>query len=142
MVSLYDLAREHHTEPVPLGFCSIEGFEDAFVLFDRYTAVFYGESEAITILFAADGSYSGSAGCNVYQGTYTLAPEGGLELSPPAATKQLCGTPEGVMEQETAYLNLLPGVTRYEVNDAGQLILYTSDKWQLVYQQLATVHPQ
>ena len=96
----------------------------------------------ITMLFAADGAYSGSAGCNVYQGTYTLAAEGGLVLDPPIATKQLCETPEGVMEQEAAYLGLLPAVIRYEVDDADQLILYASDQWQLVYQQLAAVLPQ
>ena len=91
----------------------------------------------ITILFKEDGTYTGLAGCNTYNGTYTVATGGGLVLTPPVATKQLCDSPEGIMEQEADYLTLLSTVTRYEVDESGQrLVLYASDKWELVYQQL------
>ena len=92
----------------------------------------------ITILFKEDGAYTGSAGCNTYNGTYTVASGGVLTLAPPVATKQVCGEPEGVMEQEADFLSLLPKVVQYSVDETGQALkLITSDNWVMGFQQLA-----
>ena len=79
----------------------------------------------ITATFAADGTLSGSAGCNSYTSTYTLD-GGAIEITPPAATKKACAAPKGVMEQESAYLSALTTATHFRV-DGGSLALLAAD---------------
>jgi heat shock protein HslJ len=59
-----------------------------------------------------EGELTGSAGCNNYFSSYTLD---GAELTvgPAGATRKMCGAPEGIMEQEQAYLSLLDAVAGY-----------------------------
>jgi heat shock protein HslJ len=79
----------------------------------------------ITATFANDGTLSGSAGCNSYTTSYTL--DGGkIEIDPPAVTKKACAAPDGVMEQEAAYLSALPSATQFRV-DGGALALLAAD---------------
>jgi heat shock protein HslJ len=79
----------------------------------------------ITATFADDGTLSGSAGCNSYTTSYSL--DGGeIEITPPAATKKACADPDGVMEQEAAYLAALPSATHFRV-DGGALALLAAD---------------
>lgn len=91
---------------------------------------------SITALFGEDGQLSGSSGCNSYSANYSadastisiiLLPEDGL--SP-------CSEPGGVMEQEAAYLSLLPMAATYEIlgpslviwdGNGRELFRYTSD---------------
>lgn len=68
----------------------------------------------ITASFSEDGTLSGSAGCNTYRTTYTTE-KGRIEIEPPASTKKACAEPEGIMEQEAAFLTALPTAARYEV---------------------------
>jgi heat shock protein HslJ len=68
----------------------------------------------LTASFAEDGSLSGSAGCNTYRTSYTTR-KGRIEIDPPAATKKACAEPEGIMEQENAFLAVLPTASRFEV---------------------------
>ena len=73
----------------------------------------------ITAIFESDGAVSGSAGCNSYSGTYTVAGDG-IGFGPLATTRMACEPP--IMEQEQAYLAALQATTRYTL--AGdQLIL-------------------
>ena len=58
----------------------------------------------ITLAFEADGSVSGSGGCNRYVGQATLQGEQ-LIFAPLATTRMAC--PGAQMEQETRYLKLL-----------------------------------
>ena len=60
----------------------------------------------LTAVFADDGSLTGSAGCNNYTTSYT-AETGDIQIEPAASTKKLCPEPEGVMEQESAFLAAL-----------------------------------
>ena len=69
----------------------------------------------LTAVFADDGSLTGSAGCNNYTTSYT-ADTGDIEIEPPASTKKLCPEPEGIMEQETAYLAALGAAATYGFN--------------------------
>jgi heat shock protein HslJ len=71
--------------------------------------------------FSAD-KISGTAGCNTYFGTYS-ASGSDLRLSELAVTEMWCMEPEGVMEQEAAYLSALNTVASYRV-DADRLELY------------------
>ncbi len=69
----------------------------------------------LTATFAADGSLSGSAGCNRYTATYT-ADAGKLTITPPASTKKFCSEPADVMAQEAAFLAALPTATSYQLS--------------------------
>jgi len=75
----------------------------------------------ITLRFG-DGSLEGSGGCNTYGGSYT-ADEESLSLSDLYWTEMACLEPEGVLDQELAYLNTLNTAGSYRL-DAGQLELY------------------
>jgi heat shock protein HslJ len=88
------------------------------------------EGSEITAYFDEEGNVSGTAGCNNYSGTYQVEGEQvSIELGP--LTMMFCEQPEGVMEQETAYLQALESVVSYRIlgdelvmqNDAGQDVL-------------------
>ena len=83
------------------------------------------EGTTITATFADEGMLSGSSGCNQYTGSYTLD-GGGIEIGPLAATKKACAAPEGVMEQEAAYLAVLPTATHFRI-DGQSLALLAAD---------------
>jgi heat shock protein HslJ len=76
----------------------------------------------LTAVFADDGSLTGSAGCNNYTTSYT-ADTGEIEIEPVAATKKFCPEPEGIMEQETAYLAALAAATQYGFNGPTMSLL-------------------
>jgi len=58
------------------------------------------------------GELTGSAGCNNYFASYELDGQA-LTIGPAGATRKMCGAPEGIMEQEQAYLSILESVTGY-----------------------------
>ncbi|WP_067075989.1 META domain-containing protein [Methanoculleus horonobensis] len=68
----------------------------------------------ITAVFS-DGNVTGNAGCNSYGAGYVLDGTN-LTIEPPISTKMHCGEPEGVMNQETRYLNLLTSVAGYQID--------------------------
>lgn len=69
----------------------------------------------ITAEFRDDGSVSGSAGCNSWRAQATVAGDT-LRFSPPVATKKLCMQPDGVMEQETAFLRAVESVALHRID--------------------------
>ena len=79
----------------------------------------------ITASFAESGALSGSSGCNEYTSSFTTE-RGAIEITQPAGTKKFCAEPEGIMEQEAAYLAALPTAVRYEV-DGRSLRLLTAE---------------
>ncbi|BBL67995.1 META domain-containing protein [Methanoculleus chikugoensis] len=86
----------------------------------------------ITAVFSPDGNVGGNAGCNSYGAGYQLD---GAELSiePPISTKMYCGEPEGVMEQENRYLNLLTSVAGYRIDGNRLDLLDESGATLLTY---------
>jgi heat shock protein HslJ len=60
----------------------------------------------LTLAFSNDGRYSGSAGCNTFNGEFT-AQGAKVGFGPAAATRRMCPQPAGVMEQEQQYLKAL-----------------------------------
>ena len=79
----------------------------------------------ITATFTADGKLTGSAGCNTYSSTYQ-ADAGSISIAEPVTTRMSCPEPEGVMEQEQAFLSALALTRRYSV-DGGGLSLLTAE---------------
>ncbi|MEA3277547.1 MAG: META domain-containing protein [Pseudomonadota bacterium] len=72
-----------------------------------------------------DGNLGGHSGCNRYFGPYRLE-RSGLEIGPIAASRMACLRPEGLMEQESAYLRALATVTGYQV-EGSELRLLNAD---------------
>jgi heat shock protein HslJ len=73
-----------------------------------------------TIEFRADGTVSGFAACNTFHGTYTTD-GASLTLGPLATTKIGCPPPASAVEAE--YLQVLSGVTGWEIEPDGRLRL-------------------
>jgi polar amino acid transport system substrate-binding protein len=69
---------------------------------------------SLTMAFGADGRVNGSSGCNTYSASY-LVDGSQLAITPPTGTNMLCGEPSGIMEQEAAFLALLPTVGGYSI---------------------------
>lgn len=112
----------------------------------EWQLISYGDPQAPTLttgyliptllLNESEGRVSGSAGCNYYNGGYTLADDA-LTLTDIAATEIGC-MDNKVMAQERAFLDALALVTRYEIIE-GQLILYYGEGQQLVFEAVITV---
>jgi heat shock protein HslJ len=75
------------------------------------------------------GSVSGSAGCNSYFGAHL--PDNLPLVEDVAATEMYCQEPEGVMEQEQRFLEVLSGVTGYDV--VGDELWLTSGDAALIF---------
>jgi heat shock protein HslJ len=67
----------------------------------------------LTALFE-NGSVSGSAGCNNFNGPYTVS-DNQISIGPLAGTMMMCAEPEGVMEQEAAYQAALQSAATYRI---------------------------
>lgn len=66
----------------------------------------------ITAMFGEDGRITGHAGCNAYFAAYKVAGST-ITIQPPGSTRRACAVPEGVMEQESLYLQALATATQY-----------------------------
>jgi heat shock protein HslJ len=87
------------------------------------------EGTAVSIEFTED-EIAGSAGCNHYFGTYALSGSD-ITISDIGWTEMYCMNPEGVMDQEEAYLTVLESVASYRVG-LGQLALYDEAGTQIL----------
>jgi heat shock protein HslJ len=91
----------------------------------RQAVVSLVDGSTVTMRFAEGGQVGGSGGCNDYRATYRY--EGGrLSVSPPAATRRLCTTPAGIMEQEQAFFRALGTVATARI-EGDRLELRTDD---------------
>ena len=86
-----------------------------------------------TVLTAVfdDGSLNGTAGCNSYFTSYVLDGDS-IGVGPIGSTRAFCSDPDGVMDQEFAYLALLESANRYE-RDGDQLTLLDGDAVLISY---------
>jgi heat shock protein HslJ len=68
----------------------------------------------VTAKFNSDGSLEGSGGCNTYSGTFTAYADV-LRVGSISATRTSCDEPEGIMEQEAAYLAALGSAANFTI---------------------------
>jgi heat shock protein HslJ len=88
----------------------------------QLTAYYNGKDGFVSVLldtevmatFGEDGKLSGSAGCNNYSASYEVTGDQ-ITIGPAAATMMMCPTPEGIMEQEGAYLAALESATAFQL---------------------------
>lgn len=83
------------------------------------------EGTTITAVFTEDGKMNGSAGCNSYMTSYALDGQN-ITIQPPATTRKLCPEPAGIMEQEAAFITMLPQTSTYSIS-GNILELRTAD---------------
>ena len=70
----------------------------------------------ITLDFGADGTVSGTSGCNTYTGGYESG-DGTLTVGQLANTTMFCDAPSGVMDQEAQYLAALQNAATYDISN-------------------------
>jgi heat shock protein HslJ/membrane-bound inhibitor of C-type lysozyme len=87
------------------------------------------DGSTVSLMFAADGSLSGQAGCNRFNSRFQLSGEG-LTIMPPAATRMACPPP--LMAQEGRFFSLLGAVQRFDIGADGALLLRTAAGQDLV----------
>ena len=75
--------------------------------------------------FAADGTLSGTSGCNSYSGGYKVDGDM-ISIGPLANTDMGCVEPEGVMEQEAQFLAALQTAATYQI-EGDVLEMRTTD---------------
>ncbi len=80
----------------------------------REAVVSVVQGSEVTALFGGAGEVSGSAGCNSYSGSFEVDGDS-ISIGPLAATEMFCEEPEGVMEQEQAFLAAMQNATVYEL---------------------------
>jgi heat shock protein HslJ len=83
------------------------------------------DGTGLTAAFGAGGGLNGSAGCNTYSASY-LVQGASLAITPPTATSMICEEPEGIVEQETAFLNALASAGGYNLEGSELFILNAS----------------
>jgi len=88
----------------------------------------------VTAVFGEDGTLAGTAGCNTYRATYEID-GAAITIGEPVATKKACTTPEGVMEQEQAYLAALPRAASYRVEGSTLSLLTAEGTYVANYQR-------
>jgi len=85
----------------------------------------------ITLEFK-EGQAAGSAGCNRYFGAASIEGDK-LAIGPVGNTEMFCAAPEGVMDQELAYLKALSTVARFEVEGGELVFVDGSEQTVLVF---------
>jgi heat shock protein HslJ len=83
----------------------------------------------VTAIFSAEGTLSGSAGCNNYSAGYT-AKDSLIEIQQPVSTSMACT--QG-MEQEATYLAALSAAESYTISGSRLEISYNGGQGVLVY---------
>jgi len=87
-----------------------------------------------TIFFQLDGHFTGSTGCNRFNGTYTLE-NSRIKFGSIAATKKMCSGQPGMLEQEQTILKAVESAERYQIENGKLFIFSASDAQVLVYKK-------
>jgi heat shock protein HslJ len=78
-----------------------------------------------------DGQLSGFGGCNRFSGGYQ-ASQGQFKVDSLAVTEMACLSPQGIMEQEAQYLNVLSQAAAYQL-EGERLLLASSQGGALTF---------
>jgi heat shock protein HslJ/serine/threonine protein kinase len=92
----------------------------------------------VTAVFGADGTLSGSAGCNRYNAPYTM--DGNkITIGAPTTTRMMC--PQPIMEQEAQYLAAIQLAATYNVQGSRLDLRSAEDALQATYTQQPAATP-
>jgi heat shock protein HslJ len=79
----------------------------------------------------------GNASCNTYSGSYQVKGDA-IRLGPLTQTEMYCMEPEGVMDQEQTYLEILEAAQRFELTE-NILTIYSDSGATLTFQTRSSV---
>jgi heat shock protein HslJ len=83
-----------------------------------------------TIFFQQDGHFTGSTGCNKFNGSFKA--EGfRVHFESIASTKKMCSGQPGLLEQEQIILKTVETAERFQI-DNGKLFLFSSGDAQVL----------
>lgn len=108
-----DLTFDEEVPPVALPLVGTTWTLTTIASGDAVSSVLNGTE--VTAEFTADGTVSGSAGCNRYSGSYTWTSDQ-LSFSALASTKMACA--DDVMAQESAFLTSMGEVASFAIEGA------------------------
>lgn len=126
-----DFAKAQAPEALPL--VGTTWVLDAYHLDDIVMPVIEGTE--VTAVFGENGNLTGSAGCNRYFAPYNLTnsdSDSSMEIGQVGSTKMYCEEPEGIMDQERTYLDLLATVKGYAIEGDHQLELLDERGWRIL----------
>lgn len=106
----------------------LEGTSWVLISYNKSNAL---PGTSITLSFQ-DGQVRGSAGCNSYGGSYQVA-EDKIEVGALAITEMACLEPEGVMDQETTFVQFMQAGERFQLQD-GRLLIFRADGEALTFE--------
>ncbi len=92
----------------------------------------------LTATFSDTGTVSGSAGCNNYVATCQVTGKN-IGIGKPAKGKTSCGSPTGVMDQETRYLSNLQAASTYGINGDALTLYDLNGNILITYQRSGAV---
>lgn len=93
------------------------------------------QSSPARLGFGTENDLKGTGGCNDFQASYRVDPPTGLSFGKLAAT--LRGCTAGLAQQERLVFRALGRTKAYEIDEAGELVLYEADgKALLRFKQL------
>lgn len=109
----------------------------------RWDVIQFNNGNAITSLvgdshislnFGTDGRVSGTSGCNNFSASYQVSGSS-LTIGQAGGTAMLCDQPEGVMEQESAFLAALPTASNFRINGNQLEIRRSGDQIVVIAQR-------
>ena len=112
----------------PTGQPDLEGTAWMLAAFNQNRPI---EGTQLTITFE-DGQVSGNAGCNSYGGSYQVKGDA-ISFDALYMTEMGCMEPEGVMDQELTYLELLGATRRFELV-GGVLKIFADSEQTMTFQ--------
>jgi heat shock protein HslJ len=107
----------------------LEGTAWVLAAFDKNSPI---EGTILTIEFEGD-QVSGNTGCNLFSGSYEVDGDA-ISFGALAWTERGCVDPEGVMEQERTYMELLGAAERFEL-EVDTLRIYADSQGSLTFEE-------
>lgn len=95
---------------------------------------------ALPTMELEDGQVSGTTGCNHYGGSYQIKGDT-ISFDALFSTEMACMDPEGVMEQERIYLELLGSADRFELSDSEDVLTIYAGPHQILTFEVKNDNP-
>jgi heat shock protein HslJ len=92
------------------------------------------EGTGVVVTFSADGTVSGTAGCNQFSGGYSIDGDS-IAIGPLMSTMMACE--DAIMAQEQAVIAALDGATHWQVTATGADLRGPGDALHLMLESLA-----
>lgn len=85
----------------------------------------------ITMEFGADGRITGNSGCNTYFTSYQISGNS-IVIGPASGTQTLCSEPEGIMQQETDFLNALRMASTFRLDGNRLELRFSGEQFAVI----------